>query len=488
MGVSNSAISRVTGVDVSFKNFNKGSAAMLPQRLAIIGQGNDDATYSLSKYECEASAADVANKYGYGSPLHLMALQLFPKAGTSASFPVTIYPIQKGNSDAAATGSITATGTATAAGSGTITIGGIEVDFSVAKGETAADLMTAIIAAINAVLEVPVTAGAITDNSIPLTAKWSGALGNKITLSCDYSAPGITIAITAFANGSGVPSVTTALAGINQVWETFVLNSLGYEDSDTLDDFQTWGESRWNVLEKKPALVCTGCTDAYSTRTAITDLRKNDYINFLVVSVGSPELPFVVAAKALVSDIMTIADSNPPQNYKGSLSGLAAGDDSAQENYTVRNMSVTKGSSTNIKTGSVAELNDVITMYHPDSEGKYPSKRYVVDLVKLMNVVYNVRLITESDEVRGAPLVTDATVTTNATALQPKTFKGWFATLADSLAKAAIIQEPKFTKENMSVAIDSENPKRVNTSFPVKLSGNAEVVSTDLFFGFYVGE
>ena len=50
MGVSASAISRVTGVEVTPKNFNKGNASMLPQRLVIVGQGNDDAIYSLDKY------------------------------------------------------------------------------------------------------------------------------------------------------------------------------------------------------------------------------------------------------------------------------------------------------------------------------------------------------------------------------------------------------------------------------------------------------
>ena len=57
MGVSASAVSRVTGIEVTPKNFNKGNASMLPQRLVIVGQGNDDAIYSLEKYECEGSAA-----------------------------------------------------------------------------------------------------------------------------------------------------------------------------------------------------------------------------------------------------------------------------------------------------------------------------------------------------------------------------------------------------------------------------------------------
>ena len=489
MGVTASAISRVTGVEVSYKNFNTGAAAMLPQRLAIIGTGNTGVSYSTDKYEVEASAADVAERYGYGSPLHLACKQLFPTSGSSATFPVTIYPIAIGNSDVAATGAITITGPSTAAGSGTVTIGGIDADFAVTKAETAAELAAALVVAINAVSDMPVVAAVdSTDNfKVNLTAKWKGANGNRIQVSAECDAAGITLTLTAMSGGAGVPSVATTLSKINTVWETMILNTFDYTDSGLLNELYEFGNSRWGTLVKKPILVATGCTDNYSTRTAITDARPTDYINFLVVSVGSKELPWVIAAKAMVNDILTTADSNPAQNYKGLLTGLLAGDDTEQEDYSVRNMSVGKGSSTNIKNGSVAQLNDIVTMYHPTSEGKYPSRRYVVDLIKLMNVVYNVRLIMEADSVVGAPLVSDSTITTNASAIQPKIVKGWLTNLANSLALKAVIGDQDFTKKNIVVEIDSENPKRLNVTFPVKLSGNVEVASVDILFGFYLG-
>ena len=104
-----------------------------------------------------------------------------------------------------------------------------------------------------------------------------------------------------------------------------------------------------------------------------------------------------------------------------------------------------------------------------------------------MNVVFNIRLINEADDVEGAPLIPDDAVSSHPTALRPKTFRTWYANMADDLADMAIIADAKFTKENMSVGIDSENPKRLDSKIPVKLSGNAEVISTDLYFGFYVG-
>ena len=52
--------------------------------------------------------------------------------------------------------------------------------------------------------------------------------------------------------------------------------------------------------------------------------------------------------------------------------------------------------------------------------------------------------------------------------------------LADTLALRALIQEPKYTKANMTVEIDSENPKRINVVYPVKLSGNVEISSSEI--------
>ena len=487
MGVSATAVSRVVGVDVSYKNFNSGKAQHLPQRLAVIGVGNTDAVFSTDKYEAEGSAAVVGDKYGYGSPLHLVARQLFPTSGDAAEFPVTFYPLKAVDAAVAAAGSVGLTGTAAVAGSGKIKVGGVAASFAVSKGEVAADLLAAIKSAIDSVLEMPAKTAAIAASAIPLTAKWKGAVGNLIKIEVDCDISGLTFALTQFSGGATDPSVQAALDKIGQVWETVILNTFAYSDTDRLDLFQSFSEGKWSVLEKKPCIIAHGCVDDYATRSAITDSRKTDAANFLIESVGSIELPFVIAAKGLKDDIMTTANDNPACGYHGLLTGLDCGSDDVQENYTTRNLAATKGASTNIKNGSVAELDDIITFYHPDNEGQFPSKRYVVDLVKLQNVVYNVRLIMEADDMKGAPLVPDTTVTVNPKAVQPKTVKASFYNLAATLAEESIIADADFTKKNMTVAIDSENPKRLNVVFPVKLSGNVEISSTDVYFGFYLG-
>lgn len=496
MGVSKSAIARVTGCEVKFRNFNTGGANYLPQRLAIIGQGTDGTAYPLTPFEV-FDAESVGERFGFGSLLHLAALQLFPKTGTQATFPVTIYPVAMTGKSSRATGALTvAGGTAGAAGNGTVVIGGVSVSVIVTKGETAEELARAVAEEINTVQEIPVTAGTparVTGEdgassywNIPLLAKWSGDTGNEIRTVIDIETEGLSLASVAMEGGAGTPGITDALALFGDVWETFVLNTLGYENPALLDEYQAFAEERWSWQVQRPLLVAHGCTADYAARTAVSDARKRDHANFFVQSTGSAELPAVVGARGLL-DILTTADSDPAQNYKGVFGGLMAGSRESQESYLMRNSSVSKGASTSVLSGTAAKISDTVTFWHPDNEGKVKSWRYVVDAVKLMNVVFNIRLINEADDVEGAPLIPDDDVSSHPTALRPKTFRTWYANMADALADMAIIADAKFTKENMSVGIDSENPKRLDSKIPVKLSGNAEVISTDLYFGFYVG-
>ena len=487
MSVSSSAISRVTGVAVKFKNFNTGNVQMLQQRLAVIGVGNHGVTYTTEKYECQGNASEIGDKYGYGSPLYLAALQLFPLVGKGAGFPVTFYPLAEESDAVQATGKIEIEGTATEAGSAKIVIGGQKATIAIASGDTKTEIFAKIKDGIDGVLAMPVTA-TTGEDALTLTSKASGEVGNLVKTRIECAVNGLTFTVTQLTGGVKDPDVAPALEKIGEIWETAILPCFDYKNTDRLNTTMLYCKGRIDDLEKKPILCYWGCTDDYATRTAVTDARPDDWCNPLLVSVGSSELSYVVGAKFLVDDILTTANENPAQGYKGKAVGLEAGDDSVQENYNTRNASVMKGSSTNIKSGNVAELNDVVTMYHPASEGKYPSRRYVVDIIKLMNIIYNVRLIMEADELKGAPLVEDTTVTSNKTAIQPKTVKTWFLNLAKNLADKAIIQDVETTKDGLEVSIDSENPKRLNVVFPVKLSGNVEVTSTDIYFGFYVGK
>jgi phage tail sheath gpL-like len=488
MSISSSWIARVTGVSVEYTNFYLGRALSLPQKLAVIGQGNTLSTYAETPF-LALSAAQVGAAVGYGSPLHLAALQLFPANGDGiGGIPVMIYPLVDDDAGVVAAGAIECVGEATEDATFRIEIGGISTgNITFEDEDTAAVALGKIKTAINAVAEMPVIAGTVAAGSLPLTAKWKGESGNDISIDIDdLDIDGLTFASVAFASGAANPDVRDALDQIGERWETMILNCMNYDDDTILDYYVTWNEGRWLADVKKPALVASGCVDDFATRTVVTDARKDDRTNFLIVGVDSLELPFVIAARGLVKDIIVTANDHPAMNYKGILTGLDAGADIDQEDGTVRNASVLLGSSTNKKIGDNIALQDIVTMYHPDAEGLYPAYRYVCDVVKLQNVIYNVDVVMVAYE--GRPILPDEDPIPidEDMAIQPKNIKTTLKNLAESLSKKAIIADLAFTKENISVEFDDDNPKRINTVFPVKLSGNVEVSDIKIKFGFYL--
>ena len=220
--------------------------------------------------------------------------------------------------------------------------------------------------------------------------------------------------------------------------------------------------------------------------TTLTDARKNDRINSLVTAPGSKSLPLQIAARA-AARIATVANENPPHDYsRQSLSGILPGTDAEQWDYLTRNEAVSKGASTVEYKDGLVNLSDTVTFYHPDGE-EPPAYRYVVDIVKLQNVIFNLDLIFNSEEWDGAPLIPDDQPTVNPAAKQPKAAVAAVNSLIDFLALEAIVSDPKTAKANTIAEIDSQNPKRLNVQLTLQLSGNVNIISVDFLFGFYFG-
>jgi phage tail sheath gpL-like len=484
-----SAVARVVGIKTAFKDLRGGGVLFLPQRVAIVGQGNTAATYATTKRQV-TSALEAAQLYGFGSPIHLAALQLLPTNGDGVgTIPVTVYPLEDDVSGVAAAGDVGATGTATESGVVYVKVNNIRSGaIVIMSGEAGTDLEDRITDAINAVLEMPVTAVADgVGNTADLTSKWKGASANDIYVEIEGSVAGITFAITQPTGGLVNPDVDDALNQVGDVWETMVLNCLEIADTTTLDKFSNFGEGRWGALTRKPLIVFTGNTATTVTAaTAVSDTRKTDRTNSQLVAPGSKDLPFAVAARQLAR-IVKVAQNNPPRDY-GSQDAdtLNPGDDGDQWMYIDRDVAVKKGSSTIEVKDGVINISDTVTFYHPSGD-PIPAYRYVCDIVKLQNIIFNVNLIFATDEWDGAPLIPDDQPTINSEAKQPKMAVAAANALIDSLGLNAIISNPKTAKENTLAQISEQNPKRLDIALTVQLSGNTNIISVDLNFGFYFG-
>lgn len=483
-----SAVARVVGIKTEFKDLRSGSALLLPQRIAVVGQGDSLSVYPTTKQQV-TSAQEAALIYGFGSPIHLATLQLLPVNGDGVgSVPVTIYPLVDDLAGVPATGDITPAGTQTESASYVVRVNNIDSQaFIIEAGDSVATVIGAMVVAINGELNMPVIA---TDGvtTLDVAAKWDGASGNDLTLEVIGSATaGTTFAFTQPVGGATNPDVQDALDQVGNVWETMFLNCMEIADTTTLDIFSAFGEGRWGALVRKPMVAFTGNTvSVVSSAITIADARGTDRVNSQLVAPGSKDLPFVVAARQL-SRIAVLANNNPPHDYGSQLcQGLTPGTDGEQWTYPQRDQAVKAGSSTIEVRDNIVTISDVVTFYHPQGD-PLPAYRYVVDIVKLQNIIFNYDVAFANAEWDGAPLIPDDQPTNNPSAKKPKTAVATAAAITDGLALEALISDPAFTKENTFAAISPSNPKRLDLSTTIKLSGNANIISVDINFGFFFG-
>lgn len=486
--VDASAVARVVGIKTTFKDLRGGGILFLPQRIALVGQGSSAAVYSTDKFQI-TSASQAGTRFGFGSPIHLAAQQLLPLNGDGVgTIPVTVYPLEDDGSGVAASGTVTPTADQTEAGAYIVRVNNIDSEqFVVAVGDAVADITAKVAAAINAVLSMPVVAVG-TATEVTLTAKWAGESGNDLyveVLTPDQGAA--TFAVTQPTGGLVNPDVQDALDKVGNVWETMVLNCLNYEDTGALDAFSTFGEGRWGALTRKPLVVFVGNTETtVAGAISVSDTRKTDRTNAQLVAPGSKDLPLVVAARQLAR-IAPVANNNPPRDYGSrQATGLTPGPDGDQWTYPQRDQAIKGGSSTVEVKDGVVNLSDTVTFFHPTGE-PIPAYRYVCDIVKLQNIIFNLDLIFATPEWDGAPLIPDNQPTVNRSAKQPKAAKAAVAAMLDSLALNALISDPEAAKEATQAAINDQNPKRLDLVTTVQLSGNTNILSVDLDFGFYFG-
>lgn len=490
MGVDASAVARVLGIETTYERA-AGGGFFLPQRIAVLGQGASATTYTNEKFSATNHAA-VGARFGYGSPLHRAARRLLPNNGDGVgSIPVTFYPLQDDASGVAAAGSITPSGTATETGSVVVKVSETRSEaVTITPSSSVADICDAIVAAVDAVLEMPVTT---TDNStdVDLTAKWQGESGNGIVIEIEGEVAGISFAIVQPTGGLNNPAdtaVTTALGLMGNVWETMVLNCLDIDDTDVLTAINTHGEGRWGTNVRKPYVCFTGVTDTtVANAIAVSDARKSDRINAQLVAPGSSELPLDVAARQLAR-IARVANNNPPRDYGSQkATGLVPGDDGDQWLYSDRDAAVKGGSSTIEVRDGIVNIGDVVTFYHPSGVPD-PAYRYVVDIVKLQNALFNLDATFSTDDWDGAPMIPDGQPTVNPAAKTPSMAKAAAFGVIDFLASNAIISNPDASIAATTAQISATSPKRLELVVPIQLSGNTNIISLDLKWGFHYGD
>lgn len=497
--VDSSRVSKIVGYKLTTGNFNTNSQN-LPQRIAIFAEANyaNQSTLDLTPTEI-ISAQQAGSLYGYGSPIyHIMRILHPVNGGGVEGIPTVVYPQAQAPGATDKIMRITPAGTATGNATHTVKIGGRDsmdggsYDIQIASGDTVATITAKIKDAINNVLGAPVIADDY-GYDVDLTTKWKGLTANELTVSVDTNdnAVGMTYVVTSPQAGVGTPSVSPALALFGNVWNTIVINGYGTHTGTMAlleafngipDPVNPTGRFLGTIMKPFIAL----CGSVADDPSSITDTRLDQVTCAICPAPGSTGFNFEASANVAVLFAKTEQDTPhldiSGQSYPDMPTPTSIG---SMATYSNRDAIVKKGCSTVDLVAGRFTMMDFVTTYHPIGENP-PQFRYCRNIMLDLNIryaYYNLELTNVVDHVIAAD--DDTVEATNV--IKPKMWKQQLQTLAVDLSKRALIVNPQFMQDSITVSLSTSNPDRLNTFFRYKRTGIARISSTEAQAGFNFG-
>lgn len=208
------------------------------QRALIVGYKTTSVgTQTANTFERLSSADQARGRGGPGSHFWGVADAWFKNNSFDEAWGAVIAEPSGG---VKAAGAIAVAGPASASGTLYLYIGGRRIAVGITNGDSANTVAAAINAAINAETRLPVTS-TVSTSTVTITAKWKGVDGNGIDIRANYlgslggevTPAGVTLTITAMADGSGVPDLSGLIAALGD--EEFDTVVLPWTDTATLN-------------------------------------------------------------------------------------------------------------------------------------------------------------------------------------------------------------------------------------------------------------
>ena len=501
--------SQAAAVGSSVKNVQFAVEAQnIPRKILIIATYDPLKTAVVDEVPVQVlSPEDAGDKFGFGFMAHRLAVQAFKGSSGIETF---IQPQSEAGGAVVAEGEIDFTGsTGVLAGMMNLYIAGLSVPVIVTDAMTVEGLADAVVAAITADKDLPITAikTAVTFEVVT-TAKTKGPWGNDISIDFNLGVGetlpvGVVAAVTDMASGTGLPDIQDALDGLgtgddaNEDFFTDVVQGYG-QDTTTFDAISAYvgaGNDFVGLYSKtvsRPFRVLTGDVVADSAGLtalqAVADARKLDRTNGVIAVPGSPNHPSEIAALAM-GNMARINQDRAAQHYVDILlSGIWPGAkaDRWTSEYDNRDIAVKGGiSPTRVKSSSVF-MQNVMTFYRPDSvpvsSNGYRSMR---NISILQNILDNIRTNFERAKWQGISIVNSVAKVGNT--LDREKARDVGAVIDDLIALAkdfeskAWIYESAFTinklKETGAVTVRSGTNGFSNT-LSIILSGEGGILDT----------
>ena len=461
-------------------NSQANSGATQLRRL-LIGLANDDVTVD-TELLLPASSSEVSVLAGPGSMLHEMHVvhRRVDPMGETWVLPLKITAGTK------ASGTFSLSGTASAAGVLSVYIGDAKVAVSVANSQSAEDVATALVNAINAAT-LPVTASASVA-VVTVTAKFSGELGNDLRLAVNLRGSaggevlpgGIMVSVTQMSGGVGVPDLDAALAVLGD--EPFEFITHPFTDSAALSSFQALMDDtsgRWAWLKKIYGHVYSARRGTLGELVTFGRGATNDQ-HMTVVAV-EPEVPTSVWRWAADfggrSAVFIAADPARP-TQTGALPSCMPAPEGKRFGLLENNSLLWAGMATTYYEGGSVRIQRAVTLYQENSFGQ-PDDSYLDSetMHQSAAILRRLEAVITSKFARHK-LANDGTRFGPGQAIvTPKTIRGELIAEYESMERVGLVENLSTFAQYLIVERDEINPNRVNVLFPPDYVNQLRIVA-----------
>lgn len=462
---------------------------VIPQRIALLGQYNTGKTPTDNQAVNVTSKAQADGLFGQGSMLSLMVEAALRGSRT---VPIDAFPIPDEGGAVAASGKISVSVTTVTAGTLAVYIAGKRVAVAVSAGQSDSEIASAIVDAINAKADLPVTAQVNGTNNYEadLTCRWKGASGNGITIKTNLessdaeNAPGgVTLTITDMASGATDPSLATALAGFGDVWYTAV--ACPFNTDAALDELEAAGDARIAPDVKRPFAGIAGYVDSRTDLLTALESRNSQWTTLVPVE-ASPNLPLEIAA-AVCGEIAAAAQTDPARPFRTlALDDIRPGA-GANWTYAEKNQVVLAGGSVTYKDASdVVRIFDLATTRTKTDLGADEDFwRFTVTIFNVQAKIYSLDQLFLGSPFDRAVVVDDSAVTAKSYAVSPRRVKSYVIQLVDELWIAnGWSRNRDDIVAGLAAEIDAGNPGRINVLVPDVVAAGLRIVAVKYEWSF----
>ena len=471
-----------------------GSSPLIPHKILIPGQYNSGKSPTVNTPQLILTKADSWDRYGRGSLISAMIEKALDKSG---GVPVYGLPLADEGGAVAATGTITVSVTTAVAGTLRIYIGGVKVSVAVAAADTPTEIGDAIEAAINANLDLPVTA-ANAVGVVTLTVRWKGEAGNQIQVEMnradsDATPSGVTVVIVDMGDvvaGATNPVLTTALAAMGDTWFTEIV--MPYLDTTSLTALEAAGVDRDDPAVKRQFVGLVGFTDTVANFITALDSRNSEWTTYVPVP-GSPTPAYLIAAAAgaIFGRYQQATPGRPMKTL--TLPGVIAGNESMVPNNNT--VVLAGGSWTVNQADDTVSIGDLVTTRTETSGGAATEDwRFTIIIANIQFKIYALENTFRANPFDRAVVLADGGGKGPTYGVHPSDVKAYAIKLVDdwierglSTGRDLIVTGDGGTYPGISAEINSSNSGRIDLLIPDIPSAGLRILAAKLEWAFITG-